>query len=77
LIERALTLDFLSEPRNCVIIGSNGLGKTMIAKNIAHAAVLAGHSVLFRTAAICSLIWRAIPPACAAASFASTPDPLS
>jgi len=51
LIERALTLDFLSEPRNCVIIGSNGLGKTMIAKNIAHAAVLAGHSVLFRTAA--------------------------
>jgi DNA replication protein DnaC len=51
LIERALTLDFLAEPRNCVIIGSNGLGKTMIAKNIAHAAVLAGHSVLFRTAA--------------------------
>ena len=51
LIERALTLDFLVEPRNCVIIGSNGLGKTMIAKNIAHAAVLAGHSVLFRTAA--------------------------
>ncbi len=50
LIERALTLDFLAEPRNCVIIGSNGLGKTMIAKNIAHAAVLAGHSVLFRTA---------------------------
>ena len=51
LIERALTLDFLAEPRNCVIIGSNGLGKTMMAKNIAHAAVLAGHSVLFRTAA--------------------------
>src|SRR5487761_1000269 len=50
LIERALTLDFLAEPRNCVMIGSNGLGKTMIAKNIAHAAVLAGHSVLFRTA---------------------------
>lgn len=51
LIERVLTLDFLTEARNCVIIGSNGLGKTMIAKNIAHAAVLAGHSVLFRTAA--------------------------
>jgi len=51
LIERALTLDFLTEARNTVIIGSNGLGKTMIAKNIAHAAVLAGHSVLFRTAA--------------------------
>src|SRR5438093_13486129 len=38
LIERTLTLDFLTEARNCVIIGSNGLGKTMIAKNIAHAA---------------------------------------
>ena len=50
LIERVLTLHFLSEPRNCVIIGSNGLGKTMLAKKIAHAAVLAGHSVLFCTA---------------------------
>jgi len=49
LIERALTLDFLTEARNCVIMGSNGLGKTMMAKNIAHTAILAGHSVLFRT----------------------------
>ena len=30
--------------------GANGLGKTMIAKNICHAAVLAGHSVRFRSA---------------------------
>jgi DNA replication protein DnaC len=51
LIERALTLDFLSEARNLLVCGTNGLGKTLIAKNIAHAAVLAGHSVLFRTAA--------------------------
>ncbi len=49
LIERALTLDFLAEPRNFVLIGAHGLGKTMIAKTIAHAAILAGHSVLFRT----------------------------
>lgn len=49
LIERALSLDFLAEGRNLILIGANGLGKTMIAKNIAHAAVLAGHSVLFRT----------------------------
>jgi DNA replication protein DnaC len=49
LIERALALDFLAEGRNLILIGANGLGKTMIAKNIAHAAVLAGHSVLFRT----------------------------
>jgi DNA replication protein DnaC len=50
VIERALTLDFLPEARNVVLIGSNGLGKTMIAKNICHAAVLAGSSVWFRTA---------------------------
>jgi DNA replication protein DnaC len=50
LIERALTLDFLNQGRNLILCGTNGLGKTMIAKNIAHAAVLAGHSVLFRTA---------------------------
>jgi DNA replication protein DnaC len=49
-IERALTLDFVREGRNLILLGTNGLGKTMITKNIAHAAVLAGHSVLFRTA---------------------------
>ncbi len=33
-----------------VLLGTNGLGKTMIAKNIAYLALLAGHTVLFRTA---------------------------
>jgi DNA replication protein DnaC len=51
VIETALTLDFIKEARNLVLIGQNGLGKTMFAKNICHAAVLAGYSVLFRTAA--------------------------
>ena len=51
VIERALTLDFLPEARNLVLVGRNGLGKTMIAQNICHAAVLAGSSVLFRSAA--------------------------
>jgi DNA replication protein DnaC len=50
VIERALTLDFIREARNLVLIGGNGLGKTMIAKNICHAAILAGYSVLFRSA---------------------------
>jgi DNA replication protein DnaC len=50
VVERALTLDFLPEGRNLVLVGRNGLGKTMIAKNICHAAVLAGSSVLFRAA---------------------------
>jgi DNA replication protein DnaC len=49
-IERALTLDFIPEARNLILMGTNGLGKTMIAQNIAHAAAQAGHTVLFRTA---------------------------
>ena len=49
-IQRALTVDFIPEARNLILVGANGLGNNMIAKNIAHAAVLAGHSVLFRIA---------------------------
>jgi len=51
LIEQAFTLEFVRETRNFILLGSNGLGKTMITKNLAHAAVLAGHTVVFRTAA--------------------------
>jgi len=51
IVERALSLDFINEARNLIFVGPNGLGKTMIAKNICHAAVQAGHSVLFRSAA--------------------------
>jgi DNA replication protein DnaC len=51
VIERALTLDFVQEHRNLVLLGANGVGKTMIAKNLAYQAALAGHSVLFVTAA--------------------------
>jgi IstB-like ATP binding protein len=50
VIERALTLDFIPEARNLILVGRNGLGKTMIAQNICYAAVLAGYSVLFRSA---------------------------
>jgi DNA replication protein DnaC len=50
-VESALRLDFLSSARNVVLVASQGLGKTMIAQNIAHQAVLDGHSVLFVTAA--------------------------
>jgi DNA replication protein DnaC len=62
VIERALTLDFLPEGRNLVLVGRNGLGKTMIAQNICHAAVLAGHSVLFRSApALLEVLHRQSP----------------
>jgi DNA replication protein DnaC len=50
LIERALTLDFIPDARNFVLVGTNGLGKTMIVKNIAYAAVQAGYSVRVRNA---------------------------
>jgi len=51
LIERALSLEFLREGRNLVLLGTNGLGKTMIAKNVAFQAVQAGYSAIFTTAA--------------------------
>ena len=51
VLRRALTLEFIRDGRNLVLLGSNGLGKTMISKNIAHLAVMAGFSVLFTTAA--------------------------
>src|SRR2546422_6297064 len=35
-VEAALHLDFLAAGRNCVLVAAQGLGKTMIAQNIAH-----------------------------------------
>jgi len=49
-VDRVLSLSFLERPENVVLVASPGLGKTMIAKNAAHAAVLAGHTALFVTA---------------------------
>lgn len=51
LVEASVGLGFMQESRNVVLAAPQGLGKTMIAKNIAHQAILAGHSVLFCTAA--------------------------
>jgi DNA replication protein DnaC len=51
LVESLLTLDFVDGARNVVLVAPGGLGKTMIAQNIAHRAVLAGRSVLFISAA--------------------------
>ena len=51
LCESVLRLDFLAEARNVVLVAPQGLGKTMLVQNIAHQAILAGHGVLFVTAA--------------------------
>jgi DNA replication protein DnaC len=50
-VDAALRLDFLAAGRNLVLVAAQGLGKTMIAQNIAHHAVIAGHRVVFLTAA--------------------------
>jgi DNA replication protein DnaC len=49
-IEALMSLDFLKEPSNVILVAPNGLGKTMIAQNVAYQAVISGHSVLFTTA---------------------------
>ncbi len=49
-VEAALTLEFITAARNVVLVAPQGLGKTMLAKNIAHAALTAGYSVLFVSA---------------------------
>jgi DNA replication protein DnaC len=50
-VEAALKLDFFDAARNVVLVAPQGLGKTMIAKNIAHQAIVAGKTALFTTAA--------------------------
>ena len=50
LVEDLFSLEFLDEGANVVLVGPNGVGKTMIAKNLAHQAILHGHTARFVTA---------------------------
>lgn len=49
-VEALMSLDFLREAANVVLVGPNGIGKTMLAQNIAHQALIHGHTVLFTSA---------------------------
>ncbi len=49
-IAELMSLDFLNSASNAILVGASGLGKTMIAQNIAYQAVLSGHTVMFATA---------------------------
>jgi len=50
LVQHLMQGRFVGDGANLVIVGPNGVGKTMLAKNIAHAALLEGHTVRFDTA---------------------------
>lgn len=45
-----MTLQFMQTASNAILVGPSGVGKTTIAQNIAHQAVLQGHTVMFTTA---------------------------
>jgi DNA replication protein DnaC len=49
-IEGLMSLEFIAESANVVLVGPNGVGKTMLVKNIAHQALIRGHTVRFTTA---------------------------
>jgi len=49
-IEELFNLSFIKSGHNAVLVGPNGIGKTMILKNVAQHALSRGHTVRFATA---------------------------
>lgn len=49
-IEGLMELAFMAEAANVVLVGPNGVGKSTLAKNVAHQALIRGHTVRFTTA---------------------------
>jgi DNA replication protein DnaC len=49
-IEDLFSLQFLREKSNVILVGTNGLGKTMIAQNLAHSALMKGITTKFSKA---------------------------
>jgi len=50
-VSALMGLDFIADAVNIILVGPNGVGKSLIAQNLAHQAVLHGHSALFANAA--------------------------
>src|ERR1700759_4732146 len=48
--EALMTLEFLKDATNAVLVGPNGVGKSTLARNLAPEAVIHGHTVLFTSA---------------------------
>lgn len=49
-VEELFTAKFMREGVNVIVVGPNGVGKTTLAKNIAHQAVACGHTAHFVSA---------------------------
>lgn len=49
-VERVLTINFMDRAENVILVASQGLGKTMMAKNLVHAAAQRGANAVFTTA---------------------------
>ena len=49
-IEALMALEFIAEAANVVLVGLNGVGKSTLARNIAHQALIQGLTVRFATA---------------------------
>jgi DNA replication protein DnaC len=49
-VETLMALEFIAEAANIVLVGPNGVGKSTLARNIAHQALIQGHTVRFTTA---------------------------
>lgn len=49
-IQELMTLSFMADATNVVLVGPNGVGKSMLAANLGHQALIEGHTVFFITA---------------------------
>jgi ATPase subunit of ABC transporter with duplicated ATPase domains len=45
-----MSLDFLRDATNVILVGPNGVGKSTLARNLDHQALVHGHTVLFTSA---------------------------
>ena len=49
-VNELMSLEFVREATNAVFIGPNGVGRSTLAQNVAHQALIQGHTVLFKAA---------------------------
>ena len=49
-VNELMQLDFINDATNLILVGPNGVGKSTIARNIAHQAVVRGFNALFTSA---------------------------